>query len=132
MAYCRYDLDRQRYYYAPREYTGKVFSAFAGFHGQGLIIIAQCNKHSFYQDELSKRCSSGQLWEATSGIQILLLVSLELVVGTTAPQGGRIYGFIFAKQTESFSLSPQSARTKYSGTHRCQLFSHPSIIHLIL
>ena len=79
-----------------------MFSVCAGLPGQGLIIIAQYTALSFYQDEHSKRCSSGQLPEATAGIQILLLVRLELVVGTLAPQGGRIYVFVLIKQKRIF------------------------------
>ena len=51
------------------------------------------------------RCSSGQLPEATVVIQIMLLVSLALVVGTLASQEDSIFLFVFAKQKVFSSLS---------------------------
>ena len=64
---------------------------------QGLRIIAKCSACP-YQRELSKRCSSGELLEATVVIQIMLLVSLiELVVNALAPHEGRSFVFVFVK-----------------------------------
>ena len=77
----------------------------AGIPIQGIRIIAQNRALAFYQEELSRGCSFGQLPKATGIILILLVVSLALVVGTLAPKGDMIFVLAYVKEIISLLYS---------------------------